>query len=330
MDIDGYFEMYIKNRIKYDRMDHMKNIGLLDVKIIDNSVIKKIFVYIDSVLFNGTMSEYIADNSIDFRFRENKTSTSVGMYFAESYPGKPMIIGFSIAYAFFQNILNNKIVNIDLGVLDDKNKPCLSSIPIEPLMVTMEHEIIHMLMHITENNKYNDIKTVKSGHTKMFKLLVRNIFGHYRITSSYAIGDIKKNTESKDNIDIGDVVKHNVSDTIGYVVSKKKQYLILCSIIDGDYTYKPFLYKDVHKTEIDNKIDVLRLLDRLAPNVKIRFNSMDFTVLKVNNSNIIAKTSTSASTSTTTSTSKTELNSGKSSQIWKIPKMRIFEIVFLD
>jgi len=310
MNIDGYFEMYIKNRIIYDRMEHMKNIGLLNVAVIDTTIIKKIFVYIDAVLFNGTMSEYIVKNSIDFRFRENKTTTSVGMYFMESCPGKPKIMGFSIAYKFFQNILDKKIINIDLGVLDAKNKPCLSSVPIEPLMTTMEHEIIHMLMHLTEGNKYNDVKTVKSGHTKIFKLLVHNIFGHYRITSSYALGDVKINKESKDNVDVGDIVKSDSSNIIGYVVAKKKHHLVVCTVQGNDYLYKTFLYKEVTKVEDnDNTIDILRLMDRLKPDVKIRYQSMNFTILKVNQTTIIAKTST---------------------QKWQIPKLRILEIVFLD
>jgi hypothetical protein len=315
MDINGYFEMYIKNRIKYDRLEHMRNIGLLDVTIIDINIIKKIFVYIDSILFNGTMMAHIIKNSIDFRFSENKTTTSVGMFYMQSYPNKTKIMGFAIANKFFQNILDKNIINIDLGVLDEKNKPCLSSVPIEPLMTTMEHEMIHMLMHITEGNKYNDIKTVKSGHTKIFKILVYNIFGHYRITSSYAIGDIKKNTESKDNIDIGDVIRDKTSATIGYVVGKKKHHLITCSINkdntnNGDYVYKTFLYKDVDKIDdADNNINVLRLLDRLKPDVKIRFNNMDFTILKVNQTNIMVKSLT---------------------QKWKIPKVRVLEFIFRD
>ena len=320
MDIDGYFEMYIKNRIKYDRMTHMKNLGLLDVKIIDNDIIRKIFVYIDLVLFNGTMAAYIAKHNIDFKVRENKTTTSVGMFFIErsADSNKSMIMGFAIAYKIFQNILDKKIVNIDLGVLNEKNKPQLSTVPIEPLMTTMEHEIIHMLMNMTLQNKYNDAKTVKSGHTKIFKLLIYNIFGHYRITSSFALGDIKKNTESKDNIDIGDYVKNDESNTVGYVVDKKKQYLILASLNDdNNYTYKTFLYKDVRKidnTDQINKIDVLRLLDRLKPDVKIRFNGTNYTILKVNKTTIEAKS----------------ITTGLKAQVWKIPKLRIFEIVFLD
>lgn len=344
LTINDYFEMYINNKVKYDRMEHMKNIGLLDVKVIDNTIIKKIFVYIDSVLFNGTMMQYIVNNSINFIIRKNKTVSkvsTVGAFFVENNPQydlhnesnknnknnknnennkndenkiKHKAMGFAITYSFFQNILDNKIINVDLGVIDDKNKPYLSTIPIEPLMTTMEHEIIHMLMYLTEGNKLNDNRTVKSGHTKIFKILIYNIFGHYRVTSSFFIGDIKKNIVSKNNIDIGDIVKNDVTDVIGYVVAKKKQHVIICIIEDtGEYEYKIFLYKDVYKIDNNNKdkIDVIGLLDRLRPGKKIRVNSMTFIILKVNQSTISAK----------------NVNTNKK---WKIPKLRIFEITFLD
>ena len=43
-------------------------------------------------------------------------------------------------------------------------------------------------------------------------------------------------------IDFKNLLKDKFSDTTGYVVDKKQHHLILCSIRNGDYTYKTFLY----------------------------------------------------------------------------------------
>jgi hypothetical protein len=183
MNIDDYFESYSKAKIKYDRMYHINNCGY-DFSKVDETLVKKIFTYLDMVIFGGKIMEYVNSNNLKIFFKVSAALSSTAGMFVRSSDGKKL--GFKISSAFFQNIIDKKILNMDLGVVNEKNIKYLSVNVIEPLFVTLEHEIIHMLMYITKDNKLNDHQKVKSGHTPMFKRLVYNIFGHYKITHGYS------------------------------------------------------------------------------------------------------------------------------------------------
>lgn len=313
MDINEYFEMYLNSRIKYDRLYHIKNLGLDKVTVITSAIVKKVFTYLDAVLFNKNLTEYTTQNSIDLQFKVSKAMTSTaGMFFRRVVHGQTKVMGFKISYNFFQDIIDNKTLNINLGSVNEKNEPCYSTTYIEPLLTTMEHEMIHMLMHITSDNKLNDLKTVKSGHTKVFKRLVYNIFGHTNVTHRYSIGDVVKSEEIKGEINIGDYVKDINSNFKGYVVSKKNRNIILCSITVSGNIYKALYYKDIIKINIDenDRIDVADLINKLQPDVRIKYNNMIFTIIKVNSTTVTASTDTK--------------------KIYRISTSRILDIIFLD
>lgn len=326
MNINDYFEMYLKNRVKYDRSMHVKNLNILDTPQITNELVKKIFTYIDAVLFNSSLTKYINENNISFKCKISKSLTSTaGMFYWKTRGSgnnvKIIEMGFKMSYSFFQNIIDNNTLNMDLGVIDSQNKPYLSTNTIEPLLVTMEHEIIHMLMYVTSSNALNDLNTVKSGHTPAFKKLVYNIFGHYRITHGFSVGDVKKSQEIKRDIQLGDYVEDTTKGVKGYVVGKKNRYLVVCSIIDVDINnninnnenvYNAVMYNNLKKinTQNNNKIDIIEMIDRLKPKVNIQYAKMNLTVKKVNKTTILA-----------------ESDRGK---VWRIPIFRILDIVFLD
>lgn len=312
MDIDEYFEMYLNSRIKYDRLYHIKNLNLDRLTVITDTIVKKIFTYLDSVLFNKNLTEYTTNNSIDLQFIVSKAlTTTAGMFFRRIIRGNTKVMGFKISYNFFQNIIDNKTLNVNLGSVNEKNEQCYSTTYIEPLLTTMEHEIIHMLMHITSNNKFNDSRTVKSGHTKVFKKLVYNIFGHVNVTHRYSIGDVVKNEEIKGDINIGDYVKDIESNINGYVVSKKNRNLILCAITNSGNVYKALYYKDVVKVDTTvDKINIVDLINKLQPDVKIKYNNIIFTITKVNSTTVTAIT--------------------VDKKIYRIPTSRILDIIFMD
>ena len=201
---------------------------------------------------------------------------------------------------------------MDLGILDKHNMKSLSSMTIEPLIVTMEHEIIHMLMYCTALNKLNDLNTVKSGHTRVFKTLVYNIFGHYKVTHSYSIGDVKKCQAIQCDIQLGDFVEDTVKAVKGYVVGKKEKYLIICSINNGISRYTSSMYKDLKTSDIgENKpIDIIGMINRLQPGIQIQYNKLKLVINRVNKITIGAETT-----------------DGK---MWNIPIFRILDIIFLD
>lgn len=322
LTIDDYFEMYLNNRIKYDRQYHINNMSRYNFSIINKKLIQQIFQYLDQVIFGGKLSEYVKDNQIEFQFKVPKSMTSTAGFFfwkQKIIEGKKqnLIMGFKISHVFFQNIVDKNITNMDLGVLDDKNNKYLSTNTTEPLLTTMEHEIIHMLMYVTSNNKLNDLHTVKSGHTRVFKRLVYNIFGHHRITHSLSLGDLTVNQAIKDTIDIGSYVKNKKDNSDGYVVMMKEKSVVIChidpshKITDISKTkYTGAFYKDLEIIKnIVDQIDVKDMMDRLQPGISVRLDGKILKILQVNNVTIKGQT--------------------PDNKLWKIPKFRVLDMVFM-
>jgi hypothetical protein len=310
--INDYFELYLANIISYDRIEHINNMKNVDFSHVNDHLIKKIFIYIDQVIFGGKLLKYTTDNNIILKFKVSKSmSSTAGFFFWKQYylNGKPekMIMGFKISKTFFQNIIDNNILNIDLGTLDKNNKKYLSKNTIEPLFHTMEHEIIHMLMYITKSHKMNDSDSVKSGHTKVFKKLVYNIFGHMVITHNLALGDMTINQEIKNSIQIGSWVKNIITQDEGIIVMIKNKSAIMCIKDTNKIKYLNVIYKDIKKL---NKVEnIKQMISRIIPNVWIEIDKKKFKVVRINNQSIVGMTS--------------------DNKLWKIPIYRILEIIIL-
>lgn len=308
LDINDYFELYYKNKINYDRSYHTKNICNYDVSTVTDSLVKKIFTYIDQVIFNSKLTNYISTNNVDFKITVSKALTATAGFFFYKKNGKMM--GFTISHVFFQNIIDKNIINVELGVLDENDKKYLSVNPIEPLLVTMEHEIIHMLMFITKTHKLNDLHTVKSGHTPVFKKLLYNIFRHYKITHGFSIGDVTINNAIKNTLGIGDYVKYSNKDIEGYIVNMKDKYATIYSNKNNKITYTNAFYKDIDVAKSPNeKIDVKAFIDKLQPDSMINICGKTYKITKVNKSSIYG---------------------AMSNKIFRIPKFRILEMTFMD
>ena len=138
MDINGYFELYLKNHITYNRSKHMNDMGILSIKYITPIAIRKIFTYIDAVLFNNTLKKYVDSLGLNVTIKLSKAlTTSAGMFYIKSNKSKVAESGFKISYSYFQNMIDNNTINLDLGVIDQNNNPYFSSNPIEPLVITL-------------------------------------------------------------------------------------------------------------------------------------------------------------------------------------------------
>lgn len=322
LTINDYFEMYLNNRIKYDRQYHINNMSRYNFTVINKKLIQQIFTYIDQVIFGGKLTDYVTENQIDFQFKVPKSMTSTAGFFfwkQKIIDGKKqnLIMGFKISHNFFQNIVDKKIINMDLGVLDDKDKKYLSTNTIEPLLTTMEHEIIHMLMYVTRDNKLNDLHTMKSGHTRVFKRLVYNIFGHHKITHNFSMGDATVNQAIKDTIDIGSYVRDTKTNVEGYVVSMKEKSVVICHIDSTEKIggrsktkYTGAFYKDIEiKQNPTNWIDVKDMMERLQPGISVRMDGLVIKILQVNNVTIKGQT--------------------PDNKLWKVPKFRILDMVFM-
>lgn len=315
MDIDGYFEMYLKNRIEYDRMYHIKNMESFDLTKIDKKLVEKIFKYLDDVLFGGKMYKYCKDNGIKLEFKVSRALTSTaGMFYHQSERIKGtnntlITVGIKISIPFFQKIIDENIINMNIGAVDQYGKKILSTTTIEPLITTMEHEMMHMLLWMTQNNKFSDVGTVKSGHTKNFKTLVYNIFGHNRVTHGFNEGDLTQRDEIKNNLELGMYVKNKKKNVSGYIVQLKDKYAVICTIDEkkgNKYSGVPYI--DI---EIDNSknMNIKGLLNKLKSNQKIMFKNKTYIINSVKSTTIRAM--------------------DDQKKYWNIPKLYILDINFL-
>jgi hypothetical protein len=311
MNIDDYFEFYIKTRIKYDRIYHINNTKKYDFSIVNKELIKKIFTYIDIVIFNGKLTEYCKKKSIKLRFKvsEKMTSTAGFFYYKYDNQNNATEIGFKISSVFFQNIIDNNILNMDLGVVDQNNKKYLSTTTIDPLFATMEHEIIHMLMWITRDNKHSDYYTLKSGHTNIFKKIIFNIFGHYKITHSYSVGDVNVSNEIKNKLKLGMAVVNKIKKINGYIVKLKDNGVFLCSINNNKFTYSFSHYKDLEIDPNKEPIDIISKQKKLKIGQHIKFHDKKYKIKNINNMTIVAM--------------------DENNKIWKFNKILILEFEFI-
>jgi hypothetical protein len=206
--------------------------------------------------------------------------------FFHSNDGKK--IGFKISKSYFDNIVKNHILNINLGIVDENNKPILSTTIEEPLLVTLEHEIIHMLMYLTQNNKYNDLSKVKTGHTPIFKKLIYNIFGHIAIKHKLYLGDAKEIENIKNKIKLGMFVKDIKNNSQGYVVKMKNDSVVLYDPSKNiKNRYFGSLYNNLVIDENIEPIDIESVYSKLKKNTKINFEGNDYVIQKINKSNMV-------------------------------------------
>jgi len=288
MEISDYFELYIGNRIKYDRTFHINNMKIFDLKNIDVTLIEKLFVYFDNVLFGNKLSEYINKNNITFKCHVSKSLTSTaGQFYWKLDQYKKLEIGFKFSSHFFDEILQKNITNIDLGLVDEHNKKYLSKMAIEPLIVTMEHELIHLVMYVTKNHKLNDLSIVKSGHTPIFKRLVYNIFGHVQIRHNLKVGDVAINLENKEKFRLGTHVKNIKNGNSGYIVNMKKNHADVCIILPDtkhkQCTYRAYLYNELELDKSRKDIDLSEINNRLKPGTIIMYRDRKYKIIENNN-----------------------------------------------
>ena len=323
LTVNDYFELYLNTKIKYDRQYHIANMQKYNFSVINQTLIQQIFQYIDQVLFGGKLSEYAKVNHIELQFKVSKSMTKTAGYFFCEYDNinneqQNIVIGFKISYIFFQNIVDKNIINMDLGVLDVNNKKYLSTTTHEPLLTTMEHEIVHMIMYMTKKHKLNDSHTVKSGHTRVFKRLIYNIFGHYRITHGFSSGDMTIHQSIKDTIMIGSYVRDTKTNNVGYVVMMKNIYVIICNTEsiekNGNIAKKNYinaLYKNlvIIDNTNDNPLNIKDMMDRLKIGVTIKLDDKVLKILQVNNTTLKAQ--------------------NHDNKIWIIPKSRVLDMVII-
>src|SRR5437763_1377036 len=83
--------------------------------------------------------------------------------------------------------------------------------------------------------------------------LVYNIFGHYRISHAYKLGDVRANNTIKKMISIGTYVRNITNDMPGYVLAMKNKSVIIGDIKDNKPNYSGAFYKDLQIIDKNDK-----------------------------------------------------------------------------
>lgn len=278
------------NRDKYQKM-YDKDKIIVKCDKLTNKSIRKVFDHIDKHVFGNVFNEFINHNTAKcyIGLTKKKTcDTTVGYFFANNTL-KNETYGIKISKDYFENIINNNILNIDLGSVDESNENVYSKTIYDPLIITIEHEMIHMLMYIGKLYSHPIIikdKNIKSGHTPLFRKLVYNIFGQKRMTHVFDIGDIKIINSIKDSINLGDYVTNQKIK--GYIVCKNKDHAII-------YTGEDYVLEQYDKLSIiynytvaDKKYNISYILKKLKIGMDITYCGKMFKIVKINNKTVCA------------------------------------------
>ncbi|AYV75196.1 MAG: hypothetical protein Terrestrivirus1_70 [Terrestrivirus sp.] len=204
--LDDYIVYYLNNPLGHNEINDKNSLvkKILDShQSISTSSIRDCFNAIDTIFFNRTITEKINKDNYILAFDfTNKLKKRAGQ-FVYSYQTPKLRI--DVSKIILDEIFKDDIKVVEIGgvKLRDLN---------DVLVNIMQHEMLHLILFLLRNHPLiaND-KKVSSGHTKIFKILAKNIFGHVRVTHDLLKGDIEKfnesNAQAKVNINIGDSVK---------------------------------------------------------------------------------------------------------------------------
>lgn len=217
---------------------------------INNDMVQKCFDMIDKLYFNGTIREQFTIDGwhVDF-YVSKKLKTTAGMFrFMPSRKKLDIIVSVPI----MDNLFNEGTKKVEIGGVYGTSL-C------EVFVLVMEHEITHMVLYLLRNHKLNQ-EVVKSGHTKVFKIIIYNIFHQKRVTHNLLLGDIDKFAEStalaKKTFNLGDSVKCDSRGKVlqGIIVSKKEKNVVL-KIYKGvdNFVYKSCFLKDLSMVKSSGK-----------------------------------------------------------------------------
>lgn len=211
--LEDCFVYYLNNPLSqseiYTKNSLIKKILESHPSVSTNSI-KDCFKQIDIIFFNGTITKKInKDNYILSFDYTNKLKKRAGQ-FAYSYETPRIRI--DVSKIILDNIFKNGVKVVEIGGVKLRD---ISDV----LINIMQHEMLHLVLFLLRSHPLivSD-KRVSSGHTRLFKILAKNIFGHVRVTHDLLKGDIEKfnesNAQAKTNISIGDSVKCDVPNKI--------------------------------------------------------------------------------------------------------------------
>ncbi|AYV84595.1 MAG: hypothetical protein Hyperionvirus30_11 [Hyperionvirus sp.] len=231
---------------------------------VTDGMVLKCFEMIDGLYFAGSiMGECKKEGwGVDF-YVSGKLRTTAGMF---RYLPTKRILEIVISGVILDgNILfGGGVKKVEIGGIY-----CTSVC--EVLVVLMEHEVTHMVLYLLKDHKLNQ-EHVKSGHTKVFKKIIYDMFGQTRVRHNLLLGDIDKFNESTEsarkNFNLGDRVRCKGKEGVVVVIGKKNVVLK----VSGD-NYRGCLLKDISMVRVsETKISIEDVRDKLKVGDMVEFS----------------------------------------------------------
>jgi hypothetical protein len=258
MDLSYYFEYYHKH-ISQDT-DAIRRTILKNIKpyyknnTISVRLVTEAFKQIDHLWFHDTISKKLQDINKPLKFYVSGKLKCTAGYVQETYTHFKI----KISTCLLENLFSDTVKSVEISGL---MLPDVLTV----LIVLLEHELTHLVIMLLKNHPLNIIKE-KSGHTQTFKTLVRNMYGHTKVTHSLLLGDIEQHNkvsqEIKSRLDIGDQVFCKKNKATGKIVDIRGKMVV----IKAATAFKGCLFKDL---EVIKKTDNPNLIEDIKKSLSI-------------------------------------------------------------
>lgn len=252
---------WIKNRTKiHSSMVKKYGSGFAQFSELEgNREMKRLFRLYDKRVFGGALKSELAAKSKSLKIQVTKGSEN------------------SRAGGWCKTRKDGYVLSFPSGLYtslfsqggEEKNGGILCSDRLGALQITLEHELIHLLMQLTGNHKKKaqDSTGTYTSHGKLFRFLTNHFFGHTEFHHAMGYGD--PSTWSKlSDFSVGDYVKiTSQKKQVGTYYARVDSMLIKYIVVTKRDTnqrmkVRPELLKKVSREEYGDRISDIPLVMR--------------------------------------------------------------------
>jgi hypothetical protein len=166
--------------------------------------LEKTYMILDKVYFNGKIGEYLYDNcnmALNFKTSGRLKSTAGMCKYKYKYKGGKIKYYYTIEISspIVYSMFNKGEKSLKINGLSCKNR-------LECYINLFEHELTHLIIFLF----CPEMGEGMGGHTRVFRDIVHNLFGHTEYKHYLLEGDLeemeKRIEETKINVEIGDYI----------------------------------------------------------------------------------------------------------------------------
>lgn len=233
-------EKFKKEKTKevYDYL--LKNVFKTTDFKVTNKHVKETFIILDKIYFNYKISKFIKNTNSSLLFKATSQLSKTAGFCKYKY----FLDGFgNFDYGIYEILISKKIID---NIFSDKKTKALKINGLhcynrlECYINLYQHEITHLLIAIFCTKDGEGM----GGHTRMFKELVYNLFGHTEYKHLLLVGDSLKMEEeektNKINLELGDMIETKEFKNTSYVgeVVKLNKNRVKIFITEGNHKGK--------------------------------------------------------------------------------------------